>query len=30
MREPMRDESDACWGGRNAVFQSDAQKNGLS
>jgi len=26
MRRPMRDESDACWGGRNAVFQSDAQK----
>jgi acyl-CoA dehydrogenase len=26
MREPMRDESDACWGGRNAVFQSEAQK----
>ncbi len=26
MREPMRDESDACWGGRDAVFKSDAQK----
>jgi len=26
MRQPMRDESDACWGGRNAVFKSDAQK----
>jgi alkylation response protein AidB-like acyl-CoA dehydrogenase len=26
MRQPMRDEGDACWGGRNAVFQSDAQK----
>ncbi|MBC7987047.1 MAG: acyl-CoA dehydrogenase family protein [Sphingomonadaceae bacterium] len=26
MREPMRDESDACWGGRNAVFKNDAQK----
>jgi alkylation response protein AidB-like acyl-CoA dehydrogenase len=26
MRQPMRDESDACWGGRNAVFQSEAQK----
>jgi len=26
MRQPMRDESDACWGGRNAVFQSAAQK----
>jgi alkylation response protein AidB-like acyl-CoA dehydrogenase len=26
MREPMRDESDACWGGRNAVFKNAAQK----
>jgi alkylation response protein AidB-like acyl-CoA dehydrogenase len=26
MREPMRDEGDACWGGRNPSFQSDAQK----
>src|SRR5437868_3203040 len=26
MREPVRDESDACWGGRNAKFKSDAQK----
>ena len=26
MREPMRDESDACWGGRNAAFKNDAQK----
>ncbi|HEY0312419.1 MAG TPA: acyl-CoA dehydrogenase family protein [Allosphingosinicella sp.] len=26
MRQPMRDEGDACWGGRNAVFQSEAQK----
>src|SRR3954471_3627421 len=26
MREPMRDESDACWGGRNFVFKNDAQK----
>jgi acyl-CoA dehydrogenase len=26
MREPMRDESDACWGGRNCVFKNDAQK----
>jgi alkylation response protein AidB-like acyl-CoA dehydrogenase len=26
MRAPMRDESDACWGGRNALFQSEAQK----
>ena len=27
MREPMHGESDACWGGRQAVFQSEAQKN---
>lgn len=26
MREPVRDESDACWGGRNPVFKSDAQR----
>ncbi|MET1112143.1 MAG: acyl-CoA dehydrogenase family protein [Allosphingosinicella sp.] len=26
MREPMRDESDACWGGRDAVFKNEAQK----
>ncbi|MBV9929405.1 MAG: acyl-CoA dehydrogenase family protein [Alphaproteobacteria bacterium] len=26
MREPMRDESDACWGGRNPVFKSEAQR----
>ncbi|MEA3052793.1 MAG: hypothetical protein QOG72_1696 [Sphingomonadales bacterium] len=26
MREPMRDESDACWGGRNFKFKNDAQK----
>ena len=26
MREPMRDESDACWGGRNPVFKNEAQK----
>jgi acyl-CoA dehydrogenase len=26
MREPMRDESDACWGGRNPTFKSHAQK----
>ena len=25
MREPMRDESDACWGGRNPVFKNEAQ-----
>ena len=29
MREPVRDESDACWGGRNAVFKSAAQKQWL-
>jgi acyl-CoA dehydrogenase len=27
MREPMRDESDACWGGRNPTFKNDAQKS---
>ena len=26
MRQPMRDESDMCWGGRNPVFKSEAQK----
>ncbi|HTU09781.1 MAG TPA: acyl-CoA dehydrogenase family protein [Allosphingosinicella sp.] len=26
MREPMRDEGDACWGGRNPTFSSPAQK----
>jgi alkylation response protein AidB-like acyl-CoA dehydrogenase len=26
MREPIRDESDACWGGRNPVFKNPAQK----
>ena len=26
MREPMRSEADACWGGRNPAFQSDAQR----
>jgi alkylation response protein AidB-like acyl-CoA dehydrogenase len=26
MREPVRDESDACWGGRNPTFKSPAQK----
>ncbi|PWG02052.1 acyl-CoA dehydrogenase family protein [Sphingosinicella humi] len=26
MREPVRDESDYCWGGRNPLFKSDAQK----
>ncbi|HEX8644728.1 MAG TPA: acyl-CoA dehydrogenase family protein [Allosphingosinicella sp.] len=26
MREPMRDESDACWGGRDFRFKNEAQK----
>jgi alkylation response protein AidB-like acyl-CoA dehydrogenase len=26
MREPVRTEADACWGGRNWSFQSDAQR----
>ncbi len=26
MREPMKSEADACWGGRNVVFQSDDQR----
>jgi alkylation response protein AidB-like acyl-CoA dehydrogenase len=26
MRLPMRDESDACWGGRNATFKNEAQR----
>ncbi len=26
MREPLRNEKDACWGGRNWVFQSEDQK----
>ena len=26
MRKPMTGEGDACWGGRNWTFQSDAQK----
>jgi acyl-CoA dehydrogenase len=26
MREPMRSESEACWGGRNWTFASDAQR----
>ena len=29
MREPMRSEKDACWGGRKVVFQSPAQKQWL-
>jgi len=27
MRLPVLDESDACWGGRNAVFKNEAQKS---
>ncbi|MEP1230597.1 MAG: acyl-CoA dehydrogenase family protein [Litorimonas sp.] len=26
MREPVKTDKDACWGGRNWVFQSEAQK----
>ena len=26
MREPIRSEADICWGGRNWIFQSDAQR----
>jgi len=26
MREPMKSDKDACWGGRNFEFQSEAQK----
>lgn len=26
MREPVRDEEDVCWGGRNWTFKNDAQK----
>jgi acyl-CoA dehydrogenase len=26
MREPVRDESDMCWGGRDPTFKNDAQK----
>jgi acyl-CoA dehydrogenase len=29
MRQPMRSEKDACWGGRNFTFQSPAQKQWL-
>ena len=29
MREPMRDEGDACWGGRNPSFKSEAQRRWL-
>lgn len=26
MREPIRDETDMCWGGRNPIFKNEAQK----
>ena len=26
MRKPVQDEDDVCWGGRNFVFKSEAQK----
>ncbi len=29
MREPIRDESDMCWGGRHPVFKNDAQRQWL-
>jgi alkylation response protein AidB-like acyl-CoA dehydrogenase len=29
MREPVLGEADMCWGGRNPVFQSDAQRSWL-
>ena len=29
MRQPMRSEKDTCWGGRNWIFQSEAQKSWL-
>jgi alkylation response protein AidB-like acyl-CoA dehydrogenase len=29
MREPMRDDDDACWGGRNFKFKNAAQKQWL-
>ena len=29
MRQPMRSEADACWGGRNWTFHSDAQRRWL-
>ncbi|MBS0481972.1 MAG: acyl-CoA dehydrogenase family protein [Proteobacteria bacterium] len=29
MREPVRDEDDVCWGGRNFQFKSEAQKTWL-
>ena len=30
MREPVRDETDACWGGRNPKFKSPAQKQWMN
>jgi acyl-CoA dehydrogenase len=30
MRQPMREESDACWGGRNWAFKNDAQRDWLN
>jgi alkylation response protein AidB-like acyl-CoA dehydrogenase len=29
MREPMRDEGDACWGGRNPEYKNEAQRQWL-
>jgi acyl-CoA dehydrogenase len=29
MREPIRDEGDMCWGGRNPVFKNSAQRSWL-
>jgi alkylation response protein AidB-like acyl-CoA dehydrogenase len=29
MREPVRDETDLCWGGRNPAFKNDAQRRWL-
>jgi hypothetical protein len=29
MRQPIKSEYDQCWGGRNAVFQSDDQRSWL-
>jgi alkylation response protein AidB-like acyl-CoA dehydrogenase len=29
MRQPIRSEADICWGGRNWMFQSDAQQHWL-
>ncbi len=29
MREPVRDETDLCWGGRHASFKNEAQKRWL-